>query len=1226
MSACWSYRETANFATMTFRESKRSRAIVLWYTPKHVDLILPHGEPYPEALFTQAPGQTIDLRAGGRSQQSVASCWTRASNAPSEDAQAGVDTCLELQNSSIEVKACLAAPIGPVGELCAGPPQDTAEPAARQRRRSSSLAQKGICKGVFQRELCPFRKKLDEVSKLLDVRKRFHRENHHPMVTPKEWMLLLQKQGRESMIAKRRVTSLNAGAASIARTQLPAHLTPVLMPTPIMLRPAGNMPKKNHATVIRKVTFLNRLKCHRYKRAQLNTLEKVRGAVFAVIFYRRGISSVDAVQAMVADHQVSIAFFQEVDIHRQSAVGFANLHAQGRSCLEASNETGSITVAIGRGPIGRRRGGMAHAGGYCSRARGMFLGYPSDLARTSEAYEALMEAIAVYGGLFVVLGDFNCTQQEGALSTSLVCGAVRPADDSCDGPPMATNPVGTRRSDFAVMHPDLVARREHTFRLASISDHGIVRYDFESDNCPPPLDVTALLAAGRVDEAWARISDWAEAFLGTTDPAQPQSRPWPPRPRLASHDKPGSSGHEPPALGALRKLSYRLAQLQHRPWDRCLFNRTAASLRRTRHLAPDLPHLDLENPELAAAMLQPVLTAHQDAHRRRCLERWRQKVTTSVEDAVTWVKHRAEQECRLQSNSPLEEAEAYAVHPVDRVEQQGEIWTRKWQLADTPPDVEDFQRILQELRRAMAKMKKKAPGPDNWTGALLLRMPPNWWRAFSALWRTIVQQGRSTADMHQRILRAWRKGVRSYVQQALNDIRMKIVASLSGALTQEAPRILVGQVLGWTLDVHWMADWSALAYLLRTLTSPQEWLEDIVIAELNEPRTSDFPAAAHALQCLHWQLEPGYNRCITRTDDEHRRRVFRIGVDSPSVLKQRLIEEYKLTTTTSCGRVLHKLHRNTPGLAVGLDLPKPGSRVRFAFEGHRKAYTQARDAAQQRAALATGGTGWHYRAKLRGEGVATCMCGQTWPSRAHLVWTCPILAHDRGHLVQPMNRAEERLFGRSIAEYPPAPSAHTASPQPALAAFFAAAAQDAILDIDMATDGSSQSGVGAHAIVCEIPEVTISAADDAEDQAAFRMELQAVCEVLVALATTAPPRTLRLLVDCDAVGKAIRRRTCGPRAWHVLADHRKQREWAPEAPLTSDFCRRLNQSADDAANQLRRRRLAGSERAAWADALQTATSEECDAVLFAASAARRLEAHLCTANSESRPRLIDDDV
>ena len=47
--------------------------------------------------------------------------------------------------------------------------------------------------------------------------------------------------------------------------------------------------------------------------------------------------------------------------------------------LEASNENGSITGAIGRGPIGRRRGGMAHAGGYRSRARGMFTGIPLTL-------------------------------------------------------------------------------------------------------------------------------------------------------------------------------------------------------------------------------------------------------------------------------------------------------------------------------------------------------------------------------------------------------------------------------------------------------------------------------------------------------------------------------------------------------------------------------------------------------------------------------------------------------------------------------------------------------------------------------------------------------------------------------------------------------------------------------------------------------------------------------
>ncbi|OLQ11591.1 hypothetical protein AK812_SmicGene4477 [Symbiodinium microadriaticum] len=685
----------------------------------------------------------------------------------------------------------------------------------------------------------------------------FHRENHHPRVTPKEWMLLLQKQCRESMIAKR------------------------------------------------------------YKRAQLNTLEKdqLRPIYFEAarkaLEEEPSLPSSPTEEAMMADHQVSIASFQEVDIHRQSAVGFANLWRQKH-----------LHVSLGV-PV------------------------QSDAARSVVGVvawpmqEAIAHAIAVYGGLFVVLGDFNCTQQEGALSTSLMCGAACSADDSCDGPPMATNPVGTRRIDFAAMHPDLVARREHTFRLASIS-------------------TVALFA---MTKTLGAINHRGVGFSRDYRPISTSKRP------LAS-------------------------QLQHRPWDRCLFNRTAGSLRRTRHLA--LPHLDLENPELAAAMLEPVLTAHHDAHPRRCLERWRQKVTTSVEDAVTWVKHRAEQEFRLQSNSPLKEAEAYAVHPVtanaaqlvagflktmahhiaarmrrprpeaihrsDRFDQAAGLTCSQRKCHLVTDTHECPWRLLATARgyEVVSSLKFLGIELDLTTAALpLLSCALKSCRSGFGMLETCFQSG--CANQGDSAL-FWAAGVAQPTAEALNHIRMKIVASLSGALTQEAPRILIGQVLGWTLDVHWMADRSALAYLLRTLTSPQEWLEDIAIAKLNEPRTSDFPAAAHALQCFHWQLEPG-NRCITRTHDEHRRRVFRIGVDSPSVLKQWLIEEYKLTTTTSCGRVLHKLHRNTPGLAVGLDLPKPCSRVRFAFEGHRKAYMQAR-----RCGTATRSIGhWRYWVALPGK-------------------------------------------------------------------------------------------------------------------------------------------------------------------------------------------------------------------------------------------------------------------
>ena len=52
----------------------------------------------------------------------------------------------------------------------------------------------------------------------------------------------------------------------------------------------------------------------------------------------------------------------------------------------------------------------------------------------------------------------------GTVSTFLMCGAVRSADETCFGAPIATNPTSTRRIDFALAHPDVVACREYTFR------------------------------------------------------------------------------------------------------------------------------------------------------------------------------------------------------------------------------------------------------------------------------------------------------------------------------------------------------------------------------------------------------------------------------------------------------------------------------------------------------------------------------------------------------------------------------------------------------------------------------------------------------------------------------------------------------------------------------------------------------------------------------------------
>ena len=73
------------------------------------------------------------------------------------------------------------------------------------------------------------------------------------------------------------------------------------------------------------------------------------------------------------------------------------------------------------------------------------------------------------------------------------------------------------------------------------------------------------------------------------------------------------------------------------------------------------------------------------------------KTALSSEAAPAWIKHRADLELRVQSPSPLHEVSASQVHPAQRVQQQGEEWTRKWQTPTTPPDCLEFEKLLQDI-------------------------------------------------------------------------------------------------------------------------------------------------------------------------------------------------------------------------------------------------------------------------------------------------------------------------------------------------------------------------------------------------------------------------------------------------------------------------------------------------------------------------------------------------
>ena len=91
------------------------------------------------------------------------------------------------------------------------------------------------------------------------------------------------------------------------------------------------------------------------------------------------------------------------------------------------------------------------------------------------------------------------------------------------------------------------------------------------------------------------------------------------------------------------------------------------------------PSCRVSCPLQASEQVDMLVSMHEGRHRQHCIQRWRDKVTASPESTLMWIKHRADQEIRLNSAPPLQDVTQCPVHPADRVTQQGEAWTRRWQ-------------------------------------------------------------------------------------------------------------------------------------------------------------------------------------------------------------------------------------------------------------------------------------------------------------------------------------------------------------------------------------------------------------------------------------------------------------------------------------------------------------------------------------------------------------------
>ena len=467
----------------------------------------------------------------------------------------------------------------------------------------------------------------------------------------------------------------------------------------------------------------------------------------------------------------------------------------------------------------------------------------------------------------------------------------------------------------------------------------------------------------------------------------------------------------------------------------------------------------------------------------------------------------------------------------------------------------------------------------------------------------------------------------------LGKVAKSVRFAFQKSLTREAPRILVGQVLGWELDVHWLSDWSALRALERSLTNVGELPESLTLAEIQAGRCNGLPAANQTLRRLGWLLNP-QARTIARRDDYGQTRVYHLGADSPKVLRSWLVDHHKLQATFECGRIAKSLHRPDPSLAVGFSLPIPARGTRFAFVGHLDVYRKGTQA-DRRAALATAGQAWFHAARLRITNEVACMCGKMWPSRAHLLWTCPALQEVRPVMPAPIDRVEERLCGAPLREFPPAPQVVMRSGR-SLSSMLQQAIAESPDAITLATDGSSRFDIGSYAIVSEKPPFCYADADEQEDQSPFRMELLALVmlfETLVKCDTL--PRLATVFVDCESALKALAAPgRCGipllaQRAsdaikgirqqnicvsMHWVPSHGKRPGWCAPAGYAADECRRLNDKADDAARRHCEQRCRGADRQVWAGQLVAAKAREVQVVRFSSLAGTRLEMHLqCTA-------------
>ena len=483
----------------------------------------------------------------------------------------------------------------------------------------------------------------------------------------------------------------------------------------------------------------------------------------------------------------------------------------------------------------------------------------------------------------------------------------------------------------------------------------------------------------------------------------------------------------------------------------------------------------------------------------------------------------------------------------------------------------------------------------------------------------------------------WAAGVAAMPLDFLTWLRREVLRTYGGKVfLQDTPACVAVELLSWDADPIFASCLAALRAACRFCVRSPAWLESLPITIGAQAWPFWLADSVQVVHRLGWSASPD-GRTVNRTDDRGICRIFQFGVDSPLILKEWLVEAQRTQVLQATGRVVSSCHRREEeDLAQGNVLPRPQQSMHCSFAAHCELFFEpGASLIQRRAAMSAGGSFWHYnvgRRLGREDPRAACMCGSVFPSRVHLVWACPALAHLRVGLRAPECRTSERLLALPQHGVPPQPQGQTDDGVDALVEHLLKFGQDRA-ELVVATDGSSKEGVAAWAVSADCQE-PIARGLSGEDGTPFRAEVEAIRALLAALLgfcrRSSHRPSVRCYVDCQAAIDIVQgapgscpllssqlielRKSV---AWSGILvtflwvpSHGKHVSWKAPDGDSSTHVRALNAAVDEAARACAERRWNGSDRAEWFRRRRADMAWELATVRMATAAVGAYTAHL----------------